>query len=68
VTSRLCLACGIAAGLAVGGTCAAQFGPSQPGERRVMQFNVRCGTASDGANHWERRKDFLLETIRTFRG
>jgi endonuclease/exonuclease/phosphatase family metal-dependent hydrolase len=33
---------------------------------RVMSFNIRFGTASDGENHWERRKEFLVETIRAF--
>lgn len=33
---------------------------------RVMSFNVRYGTASDGENHWDRRKDFLVDTIRAF--
>lgn len=33
---------------------------------RVMSFNVRYGTASDGENHWDRRKDFLVETVQTF--
>jgi endonuclease/exonuclease/phosphatase family metal-dependent hydrolase len=30
---------------------------------RVMSFNVRYGTAKDGENHWDRRKEFLVETI-----
>jgi endonuclease/exonuclease/phosphatase family metal-dependent hydrolase len=33
---------------------------------RVMSFNIRYGTADDGANHWDRRKEFLVETIRVF--
>lgn len=33
---------------------------------RVMSFNIRFGTANDGANHWDKRKDFLVETINTF--
>lgn len=33
---------------------------------RVMSFNIRYGTANDGENHWERRKEFLIETIRAF--
>jgi len=31
---------------------------------RVMTFNIRYGTANDGENHWDRRKEFLVETIR----
>ncbi|MCY2967143.1 MAG: endonuclease/exonuclease/phosphatase family protein, partial [Planctomycetota bacterium] len=33
---------------------------------RVMSFNIRYGTANDGANHWRRRREFLAETIRAF--
>src|SRR4051794_4672946 len=33
---------------------------------RVMTFNIRYGTADDGANHWDKRKEFLIETIKTF--
>lgn len=33
---------------------------------RVMSFNVRYGTANDGENHWDKRKDFLADTIRAF--
>lgn len=33
---------------------------------RVMSFNIRYGTANDGINRWELRKDFLVETIRNF--
>ena len=35
-------------------------------EVRVMSFNIRYGTANDGENHWEKRKDFLIETIKAF--
>jgi endonuclease/exonuclease/phosphatase family metal-dependent hydrolase len=34
---------------------------------RVMTFNIRYGTANDGENHWDKRKDFLIETIKAFR-
>lgn len=37
---------------------------SQP--LRVMTFNVRYGTAQDGEDHWDKRKDFLVETIKQF--
>ncbi len=30
----------------------------------VMTFNVRYGSANDGANSWEFRKDIVVETIR----
>ncbi|MDQ3013783.1 MAG: endonuclease/exonuclease/phosphatase family protein [Acidobacteriota bacterium] len=33
---------------------------------RVMSYNIRYGTAKDGDNHWDKRKDFLVETIKTF--
>lgn len=36
------------------------------GDVRVMSFNVRYGTAKDGANHWDRRKEFLAETVKAF--
>lgn len=33
---------------------------------RVMSFNIRYGTAKDGDNHWDRRKEFLIETVKAF--
>ena len=33
---------------------------------RVMSFNIRYGTARDGDNHWDKRRDFLVETIEEF--
>jgi len=33
---------------------------------RVMTFNIRYGTANDGENHWDKRKEFLIDTIKTF--
>ena len=33
---------------------------------RVMTFNIRYGTAKDGENHWDKRKEFLVETIKAF--
>jgi len=32
---------------------------------KVMSFNIRYGTANDGDNHWDRRKDFLVDVLRT---
>jgi acetyl esterase/lipase/endonuclease/exonuclease/phosphatase family metal-dependent hydrolase len=42
------------------------FGQESPPEVRVMSFNIRYGTADDGENRWERRKEFLAETIAAF--
>ena len=33
---------------------------------RVMSFNVRFGTATDGPNRWDLRRDLLVRTIRKF--
>lgn len=33
---------------------------------RVMSYNVRYGTAKDGENHWDKRKEFLAETVAAF--
>lgn len=33
---------------------------------RVMSFNIRFGTANDGENHWDRRRDFVVDTIQAF--
>ena len=33
---------------------------------RVMTFNIRYGTASDGENRWARRRDLVLSVIRDF--
>ena len=33
---------------------------------RVMSYNIRYGTANDGPNHWNLRKDWMVETIRNF--
>jgi endonuclease/exonuclease/phosphatase family metal-dependent hydrolase len=40
-------------------------GPPAAGDVRVMSYNIRYGTAKDGENHWDKRKDFLAETIKT---
>ena len=31
---------------------------------RVMTFNLRYGTADDGADAWEHRRDFLIDVVR----
>lgn len=57
-------------GLIVGGTaCAGPRAASAPatdagGALRVMTFNIRYGTAPDGANAWPRRRSFVAEFLR----
>jgi endonuclease/exonuclease/phosphatase family metal-dependent hydrolase len=38
----------------------------QAADVRVMSFNIRYGTANDGDNNWEKRKRFLVDTIKAF--
>ncbi|HEV7278723.1 MAG TPA: endonuclease/exonuclease/phosphatase family protein [Pirellulaceae bacterium] len=33
---------------------------------RVMSFNIRYGSANDGENRWDLRKDFVVDTIEAF--
>ena len=33
---------------------------------RVMSFNIRFGTANDGANHWKTRDQLVLKTIQDY--
>jgi endonuclease/exonuclease/phosphatase family metal-dependent hydrolase len=33
---------------------------------RVMSFNIRYGAANDGANHWDHRKDLVVDVIQQF--
>jgi len=33
---------------------------------RVMTFNIRYGTAADGESHWDKRKEWLVQTIKAF--
>ena len=40
--------------------------PAALAEIRVMSFNIRLGTAADGANHWDLRKERVIETITKF--
>lgn len=37
---------------------------AQADELRVMSFNIRYGTAGDGENRWERRREILFDVIR----
>jgi endonuclease/exonuclease/phosphatase family metal-dependent hydrolase len=33
----------------------------------VMTFNIRYGTANDGANHWKNRKEMVCDVLRKYR-
>lgn len=38
---------------------------STAAEVKVVSFNIRFGTANDGENHWDKRRTFLIETIKS---
>jgi endonuclease/exonuclease/phosphatase family metal-dependent hydrolase len=38
--------------------------PQDPSSIRVMSFNIRYGTARDGENRWENRRELLFDLIR----
>ena len=40
--------------------------PPSSGSVRVVSINIRYGTAPDGGNHWDKRKDFLVGSIAAF--
>lgn len=42
-------------------------GCTVPPPIRVMSFNIRCGTARDGENHWDQRRELVFQTIREAR-
>ena len=56
----------LVSGAALMGVAAGGFEDSPAEELRVMCFNIRYATAPDGPNHWDLRKEFLVETIRAF--
>lgn len=37
---------------------------SSRNDLKVVSFNIRYGTANDGDNHWDKRREFLIETIK----
>ena len=41
-------------------------GCGMPGPIRLMSFNIRYGTASDGENDWAHRRELVFETIRAY--
>lgn len=53
-------------GKAVGQSASLSSQSQDKNSIRVMSFNIRYGTANDGDNHWNKRKDFLMDTIHAF--
>ena len=49
-----------------GAAAGAGAAAAEPVELRVMTFNIRYGTAADGADAWDRRRALLIETIRSY--
>ena len=39
---------------------------SKETDLKVMSFNIRLGVANDGDNHWDKRKEWVLQTIQNF--
>src|SRR5690606_35751584 len=59
------LACSLAA-LFLQACATAARPDASPAELRVMSFNVRYGTASDGADSWPWRRGLTFQVIRDF--
>lgn len=53
-------------GLLVLSACASGDAVPADDSFRVMSFNIRYGTARDGANHWNKRKGLVVRTVRTY--
>lgn len=45
-----------------------EFPASEGGVYRVMTFNIRYGTANDGPNSWEYRKDIVFDLLAEYAG
>ncbi len=66
ITRRSIFSIVIVAGLAFAGPAVpgAQQAAEPAGPIKVMSFNIRLGTANDGDNHWEKRREMLFEVLR----
>ncbi|MEX0792378.1 MAG: endonuclease/exonuclease/phosphatase family protein [Pirellulaceae bacterium] len=58
------LALGLALSLSASRTSLAEETPESA--LKVMSFNIRFGSANDGENRWENRKEFVAETIHAY--
>lgn len=57
--------CGLALGILLFSTTGTNAADARNGDLRVLSYNIRMGTAKDGENHWDRRKEALVATIKT---
>lgn len=49
------------------GLCSIGFSKeSDERDLKVMSFNIRLGVANDGPNHWDTRKELVVQTIRNY--
>ena len=49
------------------GLCTIGFSKeSSERDLKVMSFNIRLGVANDGPNHWDKRKELVVQTIRNY--
>lgn len=67
ISRRDCLT-GLAGWFATGAVALSSRGNEESTRRdlRVMSFNIRYGTASDGENHWSERRARVVHTIQSF--
>lgn len=61
---RYCVLAIVMVSMFVSSLAAAEPPSSEPGDLKVLSFNIRYGTAKDGENHWDKRKDFVAATIK----
>src|SRR4051794_6479581 len=64
--ARLTLVAAILAGTTSRAADPAPRAPS-PVAVRVMSFNIRYDNPKDGEDRWEKRRDFLVDTVRAYR-
>ena len=64
IITRLLWSCLIFSMVTLPSNTTAQEGLSEP--LKLMSFNIRYGSANDGANRWDNRNELVIETIRTF--
>lgn len=59
------LSCLLATVMQTAGADQTATAAAQPAGLRVMSFNIRYGTANDGEDRWENRREMVFEVIRS---